>query len=377
MNTSIRVVNDSYHEHKLLWPYHAQKAEAILRGEIPSPSLIEMDPTDEGCNQSCIDCCFQSSRLRKVISIDVPKMLRFVAQAYTHGTYAFELVGGGEPTVHRNIAGIITGIATLARPGLERPHIGMVTNGVLLKRIFPVAHHLDFVRVSLDSANEKTYATLHGIPAILNHHASVIENIRNLRASVGIKRVRIGYLVVPPYNHRAEEIRACVKLAHELDVGHIAFRPAYMDRKVDVNLWREAAQAIQEQKQRCRPGFVLGGSGGSWDYALGQRGHPHGPCRTKPLVLTIKANGDIPSCFLYRERLEERPRIGHISEGFENVWFSKRNVESIQAVNRSDCPDVCKLFRADQALDKLEQAGQSGAVILTPADNELDDPYFI
>ncbi len=377
MITSTRVVNDSYHEHKLLWPYHAQKAEVILRGEIPSPSLIEIDPTDEGCNQSCIECCFQSSKLRKVTSINVPKMLHFVTQAYAYGTYAFELVGGGEPTVHRNIAWIINGIASLAKPGLERPHIGMVTNGVLLNRVFSVAQYLDFVRVSLDSADEKIYAVLHGISATLNHHARVIENIRILRALMSIKRVRIGYLVIPPYNHRADDIRACVSLAHELGVEHIAFRPAYTDRKIDVNLWHEAAQAIQEQKQNYRPGFIFGGSGGSWDYVLERRNHPSGLCRTKPLVLTIKANGDIPSCFLYRERLKERPRIGNISEGFENVWFSKRNIESIQAVNRSDCPDMCKLFRADQALDKLEQARQLGEIIPAPKDGELDDPYFI
>jgi hypothetical protein len=125
------------------------------------------------------------------------------------------------------------------------------------------------------------------------------------------------------------------------------------------------------------PGFILGGSGGSWEYALCNREHPKGLCRTRPLVLAIKADGTIPSCFLYRERLQERPAIGHISSGFQKVWFSKEHQRSIRTVERATCPEFCKLFRADRALGQLEQIVLSSGTVQPLADSEVDDPYFI
>lgn len=373
----MNVVNNSYHDDKVFWPYHTAKALTVIQGNIPTPSLIEIDPSDEGCNQACSHCCFDSNPRRKLVLIDVEGLLRFLADAYTYGTCAFELVGGGEPTNHPRIADIVRGIAALAHPDLEQPHIGMVTNGVLLERIFPVAEHFDFVRVSLDAPKADLYNHLHGVPKASKHFEKVVGNITTLLSMVGKRKVRIGYLVVPPYNHQRETILRTIALASELGVQHIAFRPAFLNRPVDQDMWQEAAATVCEARGAYHPGFVLGGVGGSWEYALGNREHPRGTCRTRPLVLTIKADGTIPSCFLYRERLQERPAIGHISIGFQRVWFSEEHRQSIQTVERTTCPEFCKLFRAERALEQLEQLFLSSSTIQPLADSEVDDPYFI
>lgn len=370
-------VGNPYHDDKIFWPYHTVKALAIIRGDIPAPSLIEIDPSDEGCNQACGHCCFGSNPHRRIVLIDVGLLLSFLADAYACGTYAFELVGGGEPTNHPRVADIVYGIATLTRSGLELPHIGMVTNGVLLERIFSVAECFDFVRISLDAPEPDLYNRLHGVPKASKHYAKVIRNITMLISIIGASKVRIGYLVVPPHNHRRETILRTIALASELGVQHIAFRPAFLDRPVDQSMWQEAAATICEARRTYRPSFILGGTGGSWEYALGNREHPSGICRTRPLVLTIKADGTIPSCFLYRERLRERLAIGHISRGFQRVWFSEEHQRSIQAVERSTCPEFCKLFRADRTLDRLEKLFLSSGTIQPLADSEVDNPYFI
>ena len=377
MTILIRNVNNPYHDEKLFWPYHAQKAQTILRGEIPSPSLIEIDPTDEGCNQSCIHCCFGSGSNRMVRKIDVQKLLCFVAEAYEYGVYAYELVGGGEPTAHPGIASIIIGITNLAKPNCERPHIGMVTNGILLERVFSVAHCLDFLRVSLDAADATTYSVLHGINPALNHFEKVLANIKTLVSFRGGKQVRLGYLVVPPHNHKKDAIRRFIDLSLTLGVEHVAFRPAFLKYGTDREVWQETSDIILEEQSRHRSGFILGGSGGSWENALGNQEHPSGLCRIRPLVLTIKSSGVIPSCFLYRDRLTERPAIGHISEGFLKVWFNKSHLQSIQTFNRSSCPDVCKFYRSQRALERLEILNVAGSNIPVIADTELDNPYFI
>ena len=313
--------NNPYHDEKVFWPYHMEKSLTILRGSIPAPSLVEIDPTDAACNQMCPHCCFSSSPYRKMVLLNVEALLRFVAETYECGTYAYELVGGGEPTNHPQIADIVRGINSLGKPSVERPHIGMVTNGVLLHRIFSVAEHLDFVRVSLDTSDPANYSLLHGISLRSNDFFRVVGNVKDMISIIGGARVRIGYLVVPPHNHQRKMVLDAAEFAYNLGVGHIVFRPAFLDYVIEREMWREAAEAVLEAKNKYRNDFVLGGVGGSWEHALGRQDHPGGLCRTRPLVLVVKADGTIPSCFLYRERLAERPVIGHISQGFKTVWF--------------------------------------------------------
>lgn len=364
-----------YHDHKLFWHYHLERAGLLLAGQIPPPSLVEIDPTDGGCNQNCIFCCFHSGPHRKLISADVPMLLSFLAEAYAHGTYAFELVGGGEPTNHKNVASLIAGIAALVQPEKERSHIGLVTNGVRLERIFAVAHLLDFVRVSLDSAYPPTYSLLHGVPQNANHFERVTGNIRRLVELIGTEKVRVGYLVVPPHNHSENQIAKAAEMAFQMKVQHIAFRPVSGGPNAKPGMWLEALRAINALKGIYPNGFILGGEGGFWPHVSNAQNQPTGLCRTRPLVLTIKANGTIPSCFLYRERLAERPALGHISQGFRHIWFSEAHEQSLRAVRRETCPAACKLYRADAALQILQDAAASPVPSLTDA--ELDNPHFV
>jgi hypothetical protein len=107
------------------------------------------------------------------------------------------------------------------------------------------------------------------------------------------------------------------------------------------------------------------------------REQPSGPCRTRPLVLVIKADGTIPSCILFRERLGERPPLGSIADGFQAVWFGDRHRHSLATVDRRSCPAVCKHFRADAALDEVERATACGGSPPEIADDVIDNPHFI
>ena len=368
---------DPYHPHKLLHPYHLKRARKLLGGEIPPPSTIEIDLTDGACNQACVHCCFGSGPHRALRSIDPDRLLAFLEVAYANGTRAFELVGGGEPTNHARISEIIERIHGLGVNGGEQARIGLVTNGVRLTRILAVAHHLEWVRVSLDAPDDVTYCALHGVRAAQGHFAKVLSNIEALGKHVDVARIRLAYLVVPPINHQRDKILAATDLASAHRVHHIAFRPAFVGHGAPREDWWEAANAIREAKRRHGTAFALGGTGGSWDQVLGVRPHPTGPCRTRPLVMVIKADGTIPSCILFRERLKERPPLGNIADGFDAVWFSERHRRSLAAVNRSACPTVCKHFRADAALDEIEHVVADGDSAPAIDADTIDNPHFI
>ena len=367
-----------YHQNKLFVDYHLQRAKEILNGAIPAPSTIEIDLTDGACNQACLHCFFDSNPSKSLNIIDPDLLLTFLNEAYGHGTYAFELVGGGEPTNHPKIAQIVARIAAMSHfDHDESPHIGLVTNGVLLNRIFPVIDKIEWIRISLDTVDKDVYNKLHGISSSSNHHNRVLDNIEQAVNLSGKDKIRIGYLVVPPFNHKPEQIRQAVSLANELGVKHIAFRPASLiGYETDSSNWEVVSRTIQEETQRYPDGFVLGGTGGSWDYVLGGKQQPIGSCRTRPLVLVIKADGTIPSCILFREKLDQRSALGHLSDGFTNVWFSESHKTSLSQIDRRTCPDVCKHFRADSALDILEEnLPQGDELVLDP--RTVDNPYFI
>jgi MoaA/NifB/PqqE/SkfB family radical SAM enzyme len=367
---------DPYHSHKLFHPYHLQRARAFLDGQIPEPSTVEIDLTDGACNQACVHCCFGNGPHGTLRSVDPDLLIPFLATAYAYGTRAFELVGGGEPTNHPRVCEIIERIHDLGVDGDEEARIGLVSNGVRLARILAVAHHLEWVRISLDASDEATYCELHGVRPAQDHYAKVLSNISTLGEHVDPACIRLGYLVVPPINHQRDKILAAADLARAHGVQHIAFRPAFLSHTTRSEDWQEAANAISEAKQRHRTNLVLGGSGGSWDHVLGLREQPSGPCRTRPLVMVIKADGTIPSCILFRDRLRERPPLGNIADGFDAVWFSERHRRSLVAVNRRDCPAVCKHFRADAALDEFQDASANGHS--TPAVvGVIDNPHFI
>jgi MoaA/NifB/PqqE/SkfB family radical SAM enzyme len=368
---------DPYHLHKLFHPYHLERARTLLEGEIPVPSTIEIDLTDGACNQACVHCCYGSGPHRALRSIEPDRLIAFLETAYAHGTRAFELVGGGEPTNHPQVSEIIQRIHDIGAQGGEQARIGLVSNGVRLTRILAVAHHLEWIRISLDAPDEATYCELHGVRAAQGHYAKVLSNISALAERVDATRVRLAYLVVPPINHERDKVLAAAGLASAYGVQHIVFRPAFVPHATRTEDWWESANAIREAQQHHGSHFVLGGSGGSWDQVLGLREQPSGPCRTRPLVMVIKADGTIPSCILFRERLGERPPLGNIADGFEAVWFGERHRRSLATVNRRDCPTVCKHFRADAALDELEDATTRGGPAPAITGDVIDNPHFI
>lgn len=359
---------DPYNLNKVLDPYHKQRTDQlfkiveILRANpeakifMPSPSMIEIDLTDGGCNQGCGHCCFDSGVLKNLRKIDEKILIPFLYDAFKDGTRAFELVGGGEPTVHKKISEIIDSISSFDSGNADDgPHIGLVTNGVLLNRVFPNIEkgQLEWIRVSLDSAFPETYDKLHGVSG-KNHFHKVLNNLQQAidkmdavgkRADVGI-----AHLVVPPHNHTRTEILATAALAAELGVGHITFRPIQTTEEFDDEMWTEARAAIIEARNTYGDKVtVIGGSGGSWDYVGDSAVKETGACIARPLVGVVQASGDLASCFLMRDSTDSPP-FGNIADGYDKAWKeNSAHVRSYIDVDRQNCPNVCKMHRTNGA----------------------------
>ena len=380
------IEKNPYRDDKVFQPYHLKRVISLVDFEnkdgnidFPSPSMVEIDLTDEGCNQSCLHCCFGSSASKKIRMIDPEILIPFLKDVYDDGTCAFELVGGGEPTAHRDISSIIDEISSFDS-GINGPaHIGLVSNGVLLDRVFSNMgkQQLDWIRISLDSLDKTKYEYMHGVQGT-NHYEKVLENLKFAVQIMNPSNVGIGYLVVPNINDRPNEIVRAIDFARSLGVGHIAFRP-YLDysHSYATNYdWSMIASAIEAAKLYNCDLSITGGSNGSWDFVLDPNQKPTGMCRVRPLVMVIKANGDIPQCFLYRESTEFPP-FGNISNGYQMAWKNNpAHLETWQSIDMDHCPSVCKFFRVNRAVSEITK--DSGENLLNSGSMfDHMHPYFI
>jgi len=345
-----------FHPDKLL--LHRAKVAALANSTMIASQTIEVDLTDGACNQGCVYCCFSSGEGKKMVRIDRAALLQALREAYALGTRAVELVGGGEPTAHPEIAGIISDIFEIGAGDME---VGLITNGLLAERILSVASRMRFVRISLDTALSATYQVLHKVPA--RQFDKVLTNIGRLRMEMpqitNARQLGIGYLVVPPYNHQAEEVMAGAELAHELDVDYITYRPVELTDEQPQSHWREAQQAISAARKHLQEigssTVAFGGVGNRWD-TLRPGGHPTGICDAKPLVAVIQANGDIAHCILYRN--QRAMRIGNIHEGsFTEQWFSEEHRSAWQSRQVDGCPNPCKLYRYNEVVREARTNG--------------------
>jgi len=120
------------------------------------PISINLDLTS-ACNFSCPHCV-DSTIIGTKRAIPVEEIKKTLRSLHSKGLLSVILLGGGEPTLHREVEDIARYVK---RMGLQ---LGIVTNGARLDRIagaLPLLQEKDWVRISIDAASEGTFKALH------------------------------------------------------------------------------------------------------------------------------------------------------------------------------------------------------------------------
>ncbi len=121
-----------------------------------APLSINLDVTT-ACNYRC-DHCVDFDILNTGVKYDHDKLLSSLTEMAKRGLRSVIIIGGGEPTVY---PGFVEVVRHLKKDGVK---IGVVTNGSRLDRILEIADVLepeDWVRLSLDSGSNDTFARMH------------------------------------------------------------------------------------------------------------------------------------------------------------------------------------------------------------------------
>lgn len=223
-----------------------------------APISINLDLTT-ACNYRC-GHCVDMDILNTGIRYEHEKLLESLHQMIDNGLRSVILIGGGEP---------------LAYPGFEEVvrllkgrdvQIGIVTNGSLMKKVLAVSDVLgrgDWVRLSLDSADNKTFIAMH---KPVNKKCSlewICEHIPPIKEANPDFDIGFSFIVVwsdcqdNPEN--IHEIHAAAELAKKYKFDYISYKPfltrAESNNAEIVDLVREDRADLSEIIETMRSGI--------------------------------------------------------------------------------------------------------------------------
>ena len=220
-----------------------------------APISINLDLTS-ACNFTCPHCV-DSKIINTGEYLTIEDVKHSLDTLKSRGLLSVILLGGGEPTLHKDFGEIVNHIKTI---GLQ---LGIVTNGSRLGRTAKVAGLLekhDWIRVSLDAASQETFVKLHRpktrvtLDDIL--HSAREMKIQNPNVSLGYSFVVVWqglYLNGHELCPNIHEMTEAVKLARTYGFDYISFKPCLIrlpesqkETLLD-GIDREKEQRIMEQ----------------------------------------------------------------------------------------------------------------------------------
>jgi len=138
------------------WQHSADDFDSVTPLPNCAPVSINLDLTSS-CNFACPHCV-DSTIINTGASLTLNTVQETLDTLTERGLLSVILLGGGEPTLHKDFTTIVRYIK---QKGLQ---LGIVTNGSRLSQVAPIADLLeeeDWLRISLDAGTEETFVKSH------------------------------------------------------------------------------------------------------------------------------------------------------------------------------------------------------------------------
>lgn len=294
--------------------YYLNEIEKSIRGEPIMPVTCEIDLSNK-CQLDCNFCMYKHFRKSNSMFLDWILYIRLIKSLVSIGAKSVTFTGGGEPTMYPYF-NKATDIARLA--GLE---LGLITNGVNLSKIQDLSI-FKFVRVSLDAATSETYEKIKGKNLFGKVVINIGEAVRD-GAPIGIS-----FVVSKENKH---EITKAKKLAKQLGVRYIQFKPVWINGKVFTDYEVEEDVLTLSNIRSI---------------AVDQL-----PCDIAGLVGIVSATADVYFCCQHRG--DPNYVLGNLNDdSFGIIWAKRVQVKP----DISACP-MCRYMEYAEAYKQLIEEG--------------------
>ena len=202
--------------------------EAPDRGlPIFSPISINLDLTS-ACNFSC-PFCVDSKLINAGKSLTSAEVKKTVDTLHSHGLLSVILIGGGEPTLHRDFGEIVRYIKS------KNLQIGIVTNGSRLEKIEAIVEALkekDWIRISIDAAGEEVFRDIH-LPKTRVTLNRILEKAKKVKEKNPMVSLGYSFVIVwegveingKRLRPNMDEMAKSVERAREFSFDYISFKP--------------------------------------------------------------------------------------------------------------------------------------------------------
>jgi len=212
--------------------YIAWRRTARDGGTVPcySPISINLDLTS-ACNFACPHCV-DSKIINTGEALATDDIKQTIDCLQTHGLLSIILLGGGEPTLHKDFGEIVKHIK---KRGLQ---LGIATNGSRLSQVADVIGelgHEDWVRLSLDAGCQDTFVKAHRPRTGITLHEILKSaqelKLRNPRFTLGYsfvivwEGIRVNGRQLAP---NIAEMADAVQLAREHAFDYVSFKPCLL-----------------------------------------------------------------------------------------------------------------------------------------------------
>jgi MoaA/NifB/PqqE/SkfB family radical SAM enzyme len=192
-----------------------------------SPISINLDLTS-ACNFSC-PFCVDSKLINAGKSLTLEEVKKTIHTLHSHDLLSVILIGGGEPTLHKDFGEIVRYIKS------KRLQIGIVTNGSRLEKIEAVVQELkekDWIRISIDAAGEGVFKDLH-LPKTEVTLNQILEKAKKVKKKNPVVSLGYSFVIVwegveingKRLHPNMDEIARSVELAREFSFDYISFKP--------------------------------------------------------------------------------------------------------------------------------------------------------
>ncbi|OGC80259.1 hypothetical protein A2943_00075 [Candidatus Adlerbacteria bacterium RIFCSPLOWO2_01_FULL_51_16] len=211
------------------------------------PLSLNLDLTT-ACNYACTHC-IDWDMLNSRAKYDHEILMKSLWNLIERGLRSVILIGGGEPTLYPKFGDVVRFLKE------HEVQVGIVSNGSRNEKICEIAPVLvkkDWVRFSLDSGTEKTFAAMHQPkkPIGLEKICSFVPRIRELNPLIA---VGFSYIIVWGGAEREAHVKiipnigemvAAAKLAREHSFTYISFKP-FLTRHPDGAEVMDTAAVLQ------------------------------------------------------------------------------------------------------------------------------------
>jgi wyosine [tRNA(Phe)-imidazoG37] synthetase (radical SAM superfamily) len=198
-------------------------------GSLPdfAPLSINLDLTS-ACNFACPHCV-DSGIINTGEYLTYNDIQHSLETLKERGLLSVILIGGGEPTLHRDFEDIV---CMVKRIGLQ---VGIVTNGTRLDKVAAVADRFeekDWLRLSIDAGHRETFIKAHRPKVSIDLH-TILQNAHDIKkanpaVSLGYSFVivwdgiEVGGIELAP---NIDEMESAVQLALQYGFDYVSFKP--------------------------------------------------------------------------------------------------------------------------------------------------------